>query len=507
VSTAKRSNGSESPSNPQLISAEEANLKLAAIVDSSDDAIISKDLNGIITSWNAAATRIFGYQPEEIIGKSILTLIPPDLHYEEADILRKLRAGERIDHYETVRLRKDGTRFNISVTISPIIDSRGVIIGASKIGRDISDRRRSDEARFRLAAIVDSSEDAIISKNLDGIITSWNTAATRMFGWQEHEIVGRSVLTLIPPELHSEEPEILRKLRAGERIEHHETRRVRKDGRIIEVSLTVSPIRDPLGRVIGGSKIARDISEQRRIRQALAESEKLAVTGRMAAAIAHEINNPLEAATNLAYLLSTDATLPEGARYYASLILEAITRASHISRQTLAFYRETGKPSEIDVCALLDSVLELNLPRLLNKHIVIQREYEEVTHAFGYPGEIRQVFANLLLNAVDAVPEGGTIFARVSHDPSSTGKPRIRVSFADNGSGIPGEIRNQLFNPFFTTKGATGNGLGLWVSRGIIQKHGGKIALRSCTTPGRSGTVITVFLPVNRPTSFNSKLA
>lgn len=472
---------------------DEASLRLAAIIDSSDDAIISKDLNGAITSWNAAATRLFGYTPEEIIGQSILTLIPPGLQQQESEVLQKLAAGQRIEHYETIRVCKDGSYRDISLTISPIRDASGKLVGASKIARDISGRKRLDETRFRLAAIVDSSDDAIISKDLNGTISSWNAAATRLFGWPEHEIVGRPVLTLIPPELHHEEPEILRKLRAGERIEHYETQRLHKNGAILDVSITVSPVRGPNGQVIGASKIVRDISERRRIHQVLMESEKLAVAGRMAATIAHEINNPLEAATNLAYLLSTDRTLNPMAQKYAELLLECISRASLISKQTLAFYRETGKPAQINLGAMLDSVIELNRGRLLNKNINVQRDYEAVEPVFGYAGEIRQVLANLLLNAIDAVPVRGTIYARISKDPSHEG--RVRFSLADNGAGIAPAIRTRLFNPFFTTKGTLGNGLGLWVSRGIVEKHGGKIALRSCTRPGRSGTVFSILLP------------
>ena len=203
---------------------------LSAIVDSSDDAIVSKDLNGIITSWNQAAGRMFGYLAEEIIGRSILTLIPPELHNEEDLILRSMREGKRMDHYETTRLRKDGERIRVSVTISPVKDDAGKVIGASKIAREISEPERVDEARFRLAAIVDSSDDAIISKDLNGIIMSWNASAGRLFGYTADEIVGQSILTSIPPELHHEEDEILRRLRAGERIEHYETTRRRKNG-------------------------------------------------------------------------------------------------------------------------------------------------------------------------------------------------------------------------------------------------------------------------------------
>ncbi|HET9697377.1 MAG TPA: PAS domain S-box protein, partial [Terriglobales bacterium] len=322
----------------------EARLLLASIVESSDDAIVSKNLDGIVTSWNRAAERIFGYTADEIIGKSILTLIPEDLQWQEEQILAKLRAGERIDHFETQRRHKSGGLIDVSLTISPVRDDNGRVIGASKVARDIGDKRAADEARLKLAAIVESSDDAIVSKDLDGIITSWNKGAERIFGYTAEEIIGRSVLTIIPPELHHEEPEILRNLRAGNRIEHYETRRMTKDGQLIDVSLTISPIKDPTGRIIGVSKIARNISDIKRAQEALIQSEKLAATGRMAATIAHEINNPLEAVTNLAYLLVTDPSLNDKARHYAQMLLNEVSRASDITRQTLAFYRDTTGP-------------------------------------------------------------------------------------------------------------------------------------------------------------------
>ena len=478
-------------------STEEALLRLAAIVESTDDAIISKDLNGTITTWNPAAERLLGYTPEEIIGRSILTIIPPDLHHEETEIIRKLRAGEKIEHYETRRLTKDGRLIDLSLTISPLKDSNGRVIGASKIARDITDRRRADESRYRLAAIVESSDDAIVSKNLDGIITSWNRGAERIFGYTADEIVGKSVLTIIPPELHTEEPQILANLRAGRRIEHYDTERVTKDGRRIPVSLTISPIKDPSGKIIGASKIARDISERKRVQEALIQSEKLAATGRMAAAIAHEINNPLEAVTNLAYLLSLDPTLNPTARSYSQMMLDEIGRASEITKQTLAFYRESGKPGEFDVRSLLDNVINLNRPKFHRRKIEITTEYRSSESLFGYAAEVRQVFANLLINAADAVPNGGCIRIRVQVKWLGAKLGRcVMVSIADNGTGIADEHRSRLFEPFFTTKGNLGNGLGLWVSNGIAEKHGGKILVRSCTETEFSGTVFAVLLPL-----------
>jgi PAS domain S-box-containing protein len=314
---------------------------LAAIVESSDDAILSKDLNGIVTSWNTAAERLFGYHANEIVGQSVLTIIPEEFHQEEPAILRRLCAGERIEHYETERKHRDGHHIQVSVTISPIRDEKGKVIGASKIARDISGRKAADELRFRLAAIVESSDDAIVGKNLSGIITSWNAAAERLFEYNEAEIIGHSILTLIPQHLHFEEPEFLRRLQANERIEHYETQRVSKSGRILDVSLTISPVRNSQGIVIGASKIARDISEWRRAQAALIEAEKAVERGRMANTLAHEINNPLESITNLAHLLVTDPSLGDAARKYAQMLETEISRASDISRRILT--TENGK--------------------------------------------------------------------------------------------------------------------------------------------------------------------
>ena len=246
----------------------DAQAWLAAIVESADDAIISKRLDGVITSWNPAARRMFGYEAFEIVGQPVLKLIPPELHSEEADILARLRRGERIEHFETTRVRKDGTRIRVSLTISPVRDHGGRIVGASKIARDITELREGDRARGYLAAIIDSSDDAIISKDLSGIITSWNRAAERLYGYSADEMVGQSVLRIIPPELQHEEDFILSKVRAGEKIDHYDTVRVARSGQRLQVSLTVSPIRDRNGRIVGASKIARDIGALQRAERA-----------------------------------------------------------------------------------------------------------------------------------------------------------------------------------------------------------------------------------------------
>jgi PAS domain S-box-containing protein len=259
---------------PHAAGTEQAAQQLSAIIESSDDAIVSKNLDGVILTWNRGAERIFGYTAEEAVGKPVTILIPPDRLDEEPDILDRVRRGERIDHYETVRRHKDGSLLDISLTVSPIRNQSGRVVGASKIARDITDRKRDDLAAQWLAAIVESSDDAIISKNVDGIIQTWNRGAERIFGYKAEEVVGKPVTILIPPDRLDEEPGFLARIRRGERIDHYETVRRRKDGTLLDVSLTVSPVKDRHGQVTGASKIARDITERKKVEAELRESER-----------------------------------------------------------------------------------------------------------------------------------------------------------------------------------------------------------------------------------------
>jgi PAS domain S-box-containing protein len=256
-----------------------AQAYLAAIVESSDDVILSKDLNGIIRSCNPAAQRVFGYTPDELIGQSVRVLIPPERQAEEDDILARIKRGQRVNHFETVRLGKEGRRIDVSLTISPVHDPSGAVVGASKIIRDITEHKRARATQAYLAAIVESSEDAILAKDLNGIIQSANASAERIFGYTAAELIGRSIRIVIPPERYREEDEILARVRSGERLEHFETVRLAKDGRELEISLSVSPIRDQSGAIVGVAKIARDITEQKRLaRELSAQQEWFRVT-------------------------------------------------------------------------------------------------------------------------------------------------------------------------------------------------------------------------------------
>ncbi|MGB8128713.1 MAG: PAS domain S-box protein [Candidatus Angelobacter sp.] len=477
--------------------AEKAQRRLAAIIESSEDAIASKDLNGIITSWNKSAERLFGWTEEEIVGQPVLLIIPKELHHDEPKILAKIRAGERIEHFQTVRVHKNGRRIDVSLTVSPIKDGKGNTIGAAKIVRDISRQKKLEEAALRLAAIVESSDDAIASKDLNGIITSWNRSAEKLFGYTADEIIGKSVTLIIPPELHHDEDMILSKIRRGEKIDHFETIRVHKNGEKVEVSLTISPIKDENGQVIGAAKIVRNITETNKIERALRTTEKLAAAGRMAATVAHEINNPLEAVTNLVYLAKRDLSNNDRVASYLELAGRELDRVAHITRQTLGFYRDTSSPIRLNITQTLEDLLLLYEKRLESRNIKLVRQFEKGVEITALAGEIRQAFSNLITNAVDAMPHGGTLSLRVSesHEWSNSDLRGVRITISDNGSGIDPKHRKKLFQPFFTTKKDVGTGLGLWITRGIIEKHRGSIRMKTRTGQGGHGTAFSIFLP------------
>ncbi|WP_263384749.1 PAS domain-containing sensor histidine kinase [Granulicella arctica] len=463
---------------------------LAAIVDSCEDAIISKDLNGILTSWNAAASRMLGYAPEEMIGQSIFRLVPEELHAEETEILRKIRAGERVPQRNTFRATKDGRQVRVSLVISPVLDEAGHVVGASKIAHQLSPVSLNDEARFRLAAIIESSDDAIVSKNLNGMITSWNAAAYRMFGYTEEEILGHSILQLIPEDLHPEEADIMSKLRAGERINHYETTRVRKNGERFHVSLTISPVRNSANEVIGTSKIARDISDRKQIENLLIQSDKIATMGRMAATIAHEINNPLESVMNLIYLARTNGTCGDEVTDYLRTAESEIERVSHIARQTLGYYRDTGAPVPVLLHEVVKDVLTVYQSKLNNREITVECVFEHGRPIMASKGEMVQVFSNLMANSIDAMPDGGVLYVRIVEKEDV-----LEVLVRDEGVGIRADHIGRVFEPFFTTKGNLGTGIGLWVSRQLIEKRGGRLTLESSTEAGHSGTSVMISLP------------
>jgi PAS domain S-box-containing protein len=365
----------------------------------------------------------------------------------------------------------------------------------AKPGSAYSDGFRAEDAKFLLAAIVESSNDAIISKNLAGVITSWNAGAERLFGYTAEEALGQHMSLLACPGRDSDMPHVLERVKGGERTEHYEAGRCTKDHREVTVSLTVSPIRNAAGQIIGASKIARDITAQKQAEEAMRQAEKLAMLGRMAATISHEIRNPLDTVTNLLFLME-GCLLDQESRDYLKSAQEELQRISRITKQTLDFSRQSTSPQTLHMEEALDSAVAFHHTRLLRDRVKVQTMYKPCEAVQASEGEVRQVLLNLIGNALDAMPQGGTLSLRTRPDRDwKTGRMGVRATVADTGEGMTPETRAHLFDAFYTTKGAKGTGLGLWVSSDIVKKHGGNISVRSSRSPGRSGSVFSVFLP------------
>jgi PAS domain S-box-containing protein len=380
-----------------------------------------------------------------------------------------------------------------------IRDQSGKPLRMTGASIDITDRKRAEQVSLQLAAIVQSADDAIVGKDLNGVVTSWNRAAEDIFGYQAEEIVGRSILLIIPPELQDQEPRILAKIMAGEHIEHFETVRLRKDGERLNVALTMSPVRNQTGKIIGVAKIVRNITKQKKLEENLQTTEKLAAVGRLAATIAHEINNPLAAVTNLIYLARQHPELADQVRNYLQRADTELRRISHMTKQTLGFYRDNSQPVEFGVAQAIEDVLTIYESRFQHKALQIEKRIQPGLMVCTTQGEFKQILSNLIANAIDASKHGDRIriCARATRHVQS-GRDGIRVTVADDGAGISTENKQKAFTPFFTTKREVGTGLGLWVTKDMIEKKGGSIRLRS-QTQTKSGTTLRFFIPTQLP--------
>jgi PAS domain S-box-containing protein len=480
-----------------LSQASTEDLRFAELEDFVENSVVPLHrvgTDGTILWANRAEMDFLGYSPAEYIGQHI-----SQFHADQTalqDILDRLCRREELRGYSARLRRKDGSVRDVRI-YSNAFAPDGVFLHTRCFTLDVTELKEGEDARARLAAIVESSEDAIISKDLNGIITSWNAAAERIFGYSAHEIVGKSVLTLIPQALHNEEPMILGKLRRGERIDHYETQRIRKDGQVLQVSLSISPVRDANGVIIAASKIARDITRLKMEEQTLRNAERLASMGKLAATVSHEINNPLEAVVNLVHLAKTGCqTEPEKTEQYLALAEQELARVCHLTKQTLGFYRGGNHPVATNISPHLEHLLAVYAPKLNNKGIKAEVELRDDSEVIAIPLELQQVLTNLISNSIDASTSNGIIRFRVSRSClRKKHVPAVRITIADSGPGIPPPVRKKLFEPFFTTKKDTGTGLGLWVCKGIVEKLGGMIQVCTRTTPGNSGTVVSLLLP------------
>jgi PAS domain S-box-containing protein len=624
-------------------SAQRAQAQLAAIVQFSGDAIITKNLDSIIQTWNAGAERLFGYTAEEVKGKAVTIIFPEDRLNEEDAILEKLRRGQAVERLETIRIAKDGRQIPVSVSISPLKDAEGNVIGASKIihdvsaivaarealirekellattlasigdgvivtdtqsrvtflnseaerltgwansnadgrplsvvfrivnersgrvaenpvekalrlgtvvglanhtmllredgaefliddsaapirdkdgslfgvvlvFRDVTEQRKLYEAREQLAAIVEYSGEAIATKNLDGIIQSWNASAEKLFGYRPDEIIGKSVTTLIPQERLSEEEEILSRLRRGLPAERLETIRLKKDGTPVPVSVTVSPLKDPDGEVIGASKLMQDITARQRIererQELLAREQSLRAQAEAAgrtkdeflATVSHELRTPLNAILGWATMLNRDnveagisrrgiESIERNARAQAQLIEDLLDVSRIISGKVRLDIQPIILPHIIEEA--LDAVRPAAEAKSIRIDVNIDRTVE---HLRADPARLQQVIWNLLSNSIKFTGARGEVMITATRTDSMA-----EISVSDTGEGINPKFLPYVFDRFqqadsSVTRKHGGLGLGLAITRHLVEMHGGTVEARS-DGEGR-GAKFTVKLPI-----------
>ncbi|HEY6412740.1 MAG TPA: ATP-binding protein [Edaphobacter sp.] len=401
--------------------------------------------------------------------------------------------------------------------------SMGVLIGlftrsrlhavsdAYKTSLDVLNRRAEEifQSEQQLRTTLDSIGDGVITCDADGKIQMMNPVAQELTGWSQADANGlplEEVFCIVHETTREPMENPVSKVKRLNSIVGvaNQTILIRKDGTELHIADSGSPIRNQTGRTAGIVLVFRDITRERRTQEALLANEKLAVAGRLAATIAHEIHNPLDSVSNLLYLMRTEIS-EEESKHFMDLAEQELARVTQISRAMLGLYRESKAPVQVDLKEMLLEILLLMERRFTDLDVTMHADLPNSVIVDAFPAELRQVFTNLITNAAEAASPGGQV--RVSILPQETGigsdgqkqQEGATIVIADNGAGVPESVRPHLFQPFFTTKGEYGTGLGLWVSRGIINKHGGSIELDSSTDNGGHGTVVSVFL-ATKPT-------
>jgi PAS domain S-box-containing protein len=450
-------------------------------------AIYATDPEGRISFFNDAAVELWGRTPT--LGDlwcgsfQIYKLDGSPMPLDQCPMALALREGRSVRGVEIVIERPDGSRRNILSHPDPIRDASGTIVGAMNMLVDITEQKIAERNRVLLAAIGESSEDAIISKNLDGVVSSWNRGAERLFGYRSEEMIGQPILRLIPPERHDEERVILDRLRRGERIEHYETVRVARNGRRIEISLTISPVRDGNGHIIGVSKVARDITERKRVEETLRDMGRR--KDEFLAVLAHELRNPLaplRSSLQLMRMAMTDRHAVDHALGVMERQLQQMVRliddlldVSRISRGMITLRKESVSMSDV-----LESAVETIRP-------AIDAAGQELHLSLPTPPifvdadatRLAQIFANLLSNAAKYTWRGGRIDLAMNLQGSC-----VAVSVKDNGVGIPANMLQKVFDMFIRVDGSLektqgGLGIGLTLVKQLVEMHGGTIEARS----------------------------
>ncbi|MEO7932854.1 MAG: PAS domain S-box protein [Chthoniobacterales bacterium] len=491
--------------------AEEASRWLAAIVNSSEDTIIGKTLEGIVTSWNPGAERMFGYRAEEMIGRSILHLFPPELEHEESELINRIARGECVRHFDTKRKCKDGSVLNVSVTLSPIMDEEGRIVGVSKIARDITERKKVEEnlraTHEQLHQLLEHSPAIIYAgKWVDGEAVPYFASANivQILGYLPEEALRPEWWT---EQLHPEDEE--RVLASLQETFNHGTSRTEfrlrhKDGTYRWMDDNRRLVRTPEGdpeEIIG---VWNDVTERRKLEEQYRQAQKMEGIGQLAGGVAHDFNNILAIIQMQAELMAISGGLSDVQKEFADEINITVQRAAALTRQLLLFSRrEVFQPRDLDLNDSITSTTKM-LNRILGENVQMQLKLASMPmfiHADA--GMMDQILMNLAVNARDSMPEGGHIIIEtegVHFDELAATQATqarvgsfVRLSVSDSGCGIPPELLAKIFEPFFTTKEVgKGTGLGLATVFGIVQQHQGWVNVYSEIN---HGTTFRIYLP------------
>jgi PAS domain S-box-containing protein len=481
----------------------ESERRFREMIDALPVAIYTTDAQGRLTHFNPAAVELSGRVPELGADSWCVSwkLYRPDgtpLPHDESAMAIALKEGRAVRGTETIAERPDGKRVWLMPYPTPLRDAEGRVVGAINMLLDMTERKHGEQAAALLSAIVDSSEDAIISKDLNGIITSWNESAERLFGYGAQEAIGQPITMLIPADRRHEEAEILDRLKRGERVDHFDTIRIRKDRSPLPISLTISPIRERGGRIVGASKIARDITSRKEIEASLKEADRR--KDEFLATLAHELRNPLAPIRNAVQILKAkgppDPELQWGREVIdrqvqvMARLLEDLLDVSRISRNRLELRKE-----RVELVTVVEAALETSRPVIeAGGHALSVTLPPEPIHLEADPLRLAQVLANLLNNAAKYTEEGGRIRLSAERQGSD-----VIVSVKDNGIGIIAEMLPRIFDIFAQSPRALlrspgGLGIGLSLVKGLVELHGGNIEARSGGAD--RGSEFVVRLPV-----------